>query len=142
MVHFHFIDHPWSRAGWHCYFHFCYYFCHTNYCHVHGYLNVRSVKLGGFGLMVLTETKIYIAEYFFNWLRYNIVCSPARPASSGGAQGGVGLLLWDRPTGWSLESTSFHGTNVVICDVITGTSRTPIVGAYLPPSTLDHLPYL
>ena len=41
--------------------------------------------------------------------------------------------------GWSLELTCFRGLNVVSCEVVTGTYRTPIVGAYLLPSTLAHL---
>ena len=36
--------------------------------------------------------------------------------------------------------TRFHGPNVVSCEVVRGTYRTPIIGAYLLPTTLDHLP--
>ena len=52
------------------------------------------------------------------------------------------MLFWDGPQGCSVEATQFHGTNVVSCEVITDGKRTPIIGAYLPPSTLDHLPDL
>ena len=41
-----------------------------------------------------------------------------------------------------MESTRFHGLNVVSCEVISGGNRTPLVGVYLPLSTLYHLPYL
>ena len=36
----------------------------------------------------------------------------------------------------------FHGPNVVSCEVIGSGNRTPLIGAYLPPSTLGHLPNL
>ena len=53
--------------------------------------------------MVLTETKIPMASYCPNRLGYNIFCLSARPASAGEVQGGVGLVLRDRPMGCSLE---------------------------------------
>ena len=44
--------------------------------------------------------------------------------------------------GWSIESTRFHGTNVVSYNIVTGKKGNPVIGAYLPPSTLDNLPDL
>ena len=41
-----------------------------------------------------------------------------------------------------MDSTCFHDPNVVICKVISRGQRTPLIGVYLPPSTLDHLPDL
>ena len=35
---------------------------------------------------------------------------------------------------------SFHGLNVVSCKLVTGHIRTPLVGVYLPPLMLEHLP--
>ena len=61
---------------------------------------VQSDKLGGFNLMFLTETKISTTVYFRNRLGYNIFCSTDRPASAGGSQGGMNLVLQYRPTGW------------------------------------------
>ena len=46
------------------------------------------------------------------------------------------------PDGWGIESTRFHGPNVVSCEIVTGPTQTPLVGAYFPPSTLEHLPYI
>ena len=103
---------------------------------------VQVVELGVFNLMVLTKTKISTVFYCRNRLGYDIVLSPAQPTSNGEAQGGVGLVLWDWSTGWSPELTRLHGLNVVNCEVITGTSWTSIVGAYLPPTTLGHPPDL
>ena len=54
----------------------------------------------------------------------------------------MGLVLRDWPTGWSLESTHFHGPNVVSCKVVTGTYHNPIIVSYLPLCTLAHLPDL
>ena len=48
----------------------------------------------------------------------------------------------ESPVGRGIESTSYHGTNVVSCKFVTRITQTPLVGAYLPPSTLEHLPDL
>ena len=40
---------------------------------------------------------------------------------------------------WSLESTRFHGTNVVRCEFSRGTARAPIILVYLPQTTLANL---
>ena len=103
---------------------------------------VRVVDLGGFELMVLTKTKISIILYCQNWLGYDIVCLVHRSSRSSIAQGGMVLVSWDRPMGWSLESTRFYRPNVVSCEDVRGTSRTPNIGSYLPPTTMDHLPDL
>ena len=103
---------------------------------------VRVVELGGFDLMVLTKTKISTIFYCQNRLCYYIVCSVSRSSSASISQGGMFLVSRDRQTGWILELTRFHRPNVVSCEDIRGTSRTPIIGVYLPPTTLDHLPNL
>ena len=36
----------------------------------------------------------------------------------------------------------FHRPNVVICEVVASGKQTPLIIAYFPPSTLDHLPDL
>ena len=46
------------------------------------------------------------------------------------------------PVGWGIESTRYHRMNVVGCKIVTRLTQTPLVGAYLPPSTLEHLPNL
>ena len=33
----------------------------------------------------------------------------------------------------------YHGPNMVRCNIITGLTHTPLVGAYLPPLILEHL---
>ena len=100
---------------------------------------VRAIKLGGFGLMVLAETKISTVVYCQNWLGCNTFCFPSWSDSSSGSQGDVGPVFWDHLKIWGLEFRCFHGTNMVSYKVVTGMSRTPTVGSYLPPSTLSHL---
>ena len=52
----------------------------------------------------------------------------------------MALVSRYHPTVWSLESTRFHWLNVVSCDVVRGSPRTPLIGAYLSPTMLTHLP--
>ena len=47
----------------------------------------------------------------------------------------------ERPDWWGIESTHFHGPNVMICKIVTGYTRNPLVIMYLPPPMMDHLPY-
>ena len=65
-----------------------------------------------------------------------------RPSSARGDQGSVGLVIRKRPVNWVIKSTRYHGTNVVSCKIVTGLNWTLFVGAYLPSSTLEHLPEL
>ena len=41
--------------------------------------------------------------------------------------------------GCIFELTRFHGPNKVRCDIVSGDQETPLIGVYLPPSTLYHL---
>ena len=102
----------------------------------------RSVERGGLDVMLLTEAKIHTELYSHNHLGYNVTCSKAHSYSNGVAWGGVGLVTREWPDGWGIESTRFHGPNVVSCEIVTGPTQTPLVGAYFPPSTLEHLPYI
>ena len=52
-------------------------------------------------------------------------------AAVGVAQGGVCLVVWDRPQGWSVDAMLFRKKNVVICKVVTNGKWNPIIGAYL-----------
>ena len=67
--------------------------------------------------------------------------SGAAPRARGG-QGGVGLVMRERTFGWGIESTRYHRPNVVSCEIVTGLTQTPLVGTYLPPLALEHLPDL
>ena len=41
-----------------------------------------------------------------------------------------------------IESTRYHWMNVVSCKIVIGLIWNPLVGAYLPPLMLEHLPGL
>ena len=56
--------------------------------------------------------------------------------------GGLGLATGDMTEGWEIESTQFHGPNLVSYKIISGTQRTPLIGIYLTLTTLDHIPDL
>ena len=92
--------------------------------------------------MVLKETKVTDQSYFHYILGYDVVCLTAIATDACGAQGGVGLVVWYQPKEWSVKSTHFHGPNRVSCNIVAGGKRTPLLGAYLSPSTLEHLPDL
>ena len=90
---------------------------------------IQEVEHGGFDVMLLIETKIQVEEYSQNRMGFDVIFSAALPYSASGSQGGVGLVLRDRTNGWGIKSTLFHGLNLVICNIITGRIRTPLVGA-------------
>ena len=51
----------------------------------------------------------------------------------------MGLVIRKRPDVCSVESARFCRPNVVSCEVVSGRQRTPLIRAYLPLSTLEHL---
>ena len=63
-----------------------------------------------------------------------MVCFPEITTAAGSAYVGVVLVVRDQPQCWRLELTS--------CEVVTNIKWTPIIDAYFPTSTLEHLPYL
>ena len=103
---------------------------------------IRTVERRGFDMMILTKTKISTTIYCRNRLVYDVTCSTARPTSAGGSQGGVILVTRERPVGWGIESTRYHGPSVVRWELVTGIIRTPLVSAYLTPSTIKNPPDL
>ena len=68
-----------------------------------------------------------------------MLCLTVIATEAGGAQRGVRMVVRDQPRGCSIELTCLHGPNVVRCEAITDRKWTPIIGAYLPLSTLDNL---
>ena len=64
-------------------------------------------------MMLLTETKIQLEVYSHNRLGYDVTCSAARPSSARGDQGGIRLVTRERPVRWGIDSTRYHGPNVV-----------------------------
>jgi exonuclease III len=57
-------------------------------------------------------------------------------------QGGVALIYRADSNHWHIEAARRHGPNVISCILKSGSTSTPIIGVYLPPKTLDDLPYL
>ena len=92
------------------------------------------VHLGSFVIMILTENNISNQYYFRNRLGYDVVCLTEISTTAGGAHGGVGLFVRDRPQFLSVQLTRFHGLNMVSFKVISSDKRTLLVIAYLPPS--------
>ena len=49
---------------------------------------------------------------------YDVICSVVLPSSSGGARGGMGLVLQHRPNGWGIESMRFHRPNMASWEIV------------------------
>jgi hypothetical protein len=96
---------------------------------------IWEFQQGNYDIVVATETKIQDEVYAKHTLGFKVTCSKALPN-----QGGVALITRANPDGWHIESTQFHGPNVLSCLIVTGDKRMPLIGAYLPPSSLDSLP--
>ena len=92
--------------------------------------------------MILTKTDTPDTVYLRNYLGYAVVCSKETVTASGGAQRGIRIVSREKPEGWIVNSTRFHGPKIVICKLIAGDQWTLIIREYLPPSTMDHLPDL
>ena len=90
--------------------------------------------------MLLMETNIQTEVYSHNQLGYGVPCLAERPSSVGGVQGGICMVTREQTSWYRTESMRFHGPNVVRFETVIGHTRTPLVGTYLPPSTVEHLP--
>ena len=111
-------------------------------------LACRSFQLMGLDVVLMTETRIPLIPELGRGIHpnriepYKIHCTYSTHKN----QGGLALAVRDdgseRTKHWSVESLVRHGPNVLSCLLITGTQRTPLIGAYLPPSSLDDLPDL
>ena len=80
-------------------------------------------------MMLLTETKISATAYCWKRLGYSVNLLAAGPSSTRGSQGGIRLVIRERPVGWGIESMRYHGMNMVICKIVNGPTQTPLVGA-------------
>ena len=101
---------------------------------------IRAVYIGVFDLMILMETNITSQYYCSNRLGYSVVWLTRIMKMDVSVHGGVGLVVQDQYQGLIIESTRFHGPNVLIWEVINDGKRAAIIGTYLPHSTLEHLP--
>ena len=107
---------------------------------------IRAIEQGNYYLVIFMETNITDAVYCRNRLGYDIVCSKATVTmfggSRGGGGGGVRMVSRELSEGWIFDYARFRVPNVVSCNIISGNHIMPLIGVYLTPSTLDHLPYL
>ena len=86
--------------------------------------------------MILTETKIPDAVHFRNRLGYDVVCYKAAVTTCRGAQMRVEIVSRKRTEGWIVESTRFHGPNMLSCKLVVSDQQTPLIGSYLTQPTL------
>lgn len=100
---------------------------------------IRMADLSGIDLMFISEKKVAGNIHTKNGLGCNVSLLVAVATAGGDAKWGAGVIVRDGPKGWHLESSCFHGPSVVSFEVATGNKRTPVIGAHLPPLTLDHL---
>ena len=87
---------------------------------------IQAVERGRFDVMLLTKTQIQSEAYSHNHLGYDVTCSVVRSSSAMGDQGGVGLVTRVRTVRWGIESTRYHGPNVVSFKIVTGITWTPL----------------
>ena len=68
--------------------------------------------------MLLAVTKIKFEAYSQNCLGYDVTFLTTCPYSAGVDHKGIGLLKRERPVRWGIESTRYHGPNVVIYKMV------------------------
>ena len=54
----------------------------------------------------------------------------------------MGLVVRGQTDGQSVELKRFHGLNVVSCEILSVRQQASLIRAYLPLSTIEHLPDL
>ena len=94
---------------------------------------IWATQLVKYSLVVLRETYIPDEVYCNNGPGYVVACSGEVPTAVGCMQGGVVLVTRERPEFWDIESTWLRGSNVVSCEVVSGSHWIPLIGAYPPP---------
>ena len=100
---------------------------------------IQEMERRGFDVMLLMETNIQLEAYSHKQLNYVVTCLSAIPSRSGGSQCSVVMVTTEWHNRWGIKLTRFHRPNVVSCKIVTRHIWTPLVGAYLPPLTLEHL---
>ena len=90
---------------------------------------LRALGKVGVDLCFLTETKLTEGIYTRFSSDYRVLATNAISHH----QGGIALVYRDSPY-WQVESSVFHGPNVMSAMIVSGNSRYGIVGAYIPPT--------
>ena len=81
--------------------------------------DIQAERIGGFNLIIITETKITDQSYFHNKMGYDVVCLQAITTEDGNMQGEVGMVVRYQSQGWIIELTRLHGKNMVRFEVVT-----------------------
>ena len=105
-------------------------------------LEIWVVQMLNYDMILLMETKIIDEVYCNNRIEYDGVCSRATPTVVLGAQGRVGMVTMEISEIRDIKSMQFCGPNLVCFKIVSGIQRIPLIGAYLPMTTLCHLPNL
>ena len=101
---------------------------------------IRNLRVQNIDVAVLTEMRIPSTAPIHTRCSQGYTVFATYTTTTN--QGGVALVCRQPSTGWCIESPCRHGPNVLSCVLVNGNTHQPLIGAYLPPSTLDDLPYL
>lgn len=93
---------------------------------------MRTMRHMNMDLGILTETKLVKDFHTTRCEGYEIVSTKAKSKHQGGV-----VLFYQQSTKWHIEGTKTFGPNVIRTELISGTKRWTIVGAYIPPSETD-----
>ena len=91
---------------------------------------VRELHRMHIHLAVLTEAKLTVAPYTRSAFGYQITATMAASPHQGGI-----ALAWKENDSWHLESPLPHGPNVMSAVMVSGRTKTLIVGVYIPPTS-------
>jgi exonuclease III len=98
----------------------------------------RALQAQNIDMALLTEARIPDEIHTRHCLGYNIFATYTTTRN----QGGIALAYRQGAHNWHIESLLCHGPNILSCILVSGTQRTPLIEAYLPPSNLTDLPHL
>jgi exonuclease III len=111
--------------------------------------NIRSARGGGLesvcralgqmnvDLGFLCETKLSDDKYTKFSSNYRVFASKASTLHSGGV-----ALVYRQSPYWQVESERVHGPNVISFELVSGSRRTLVIGAYIPPSDRSTLEFI
>jgi hypothetical protein len=95
---------------------------------------LRAMDQLGVDIGFLVETKLMGGIYTRHSLGYDVLALTAMLLSSGGI-----ALFWRGNTLYEVEETQIWGPNVISLHVMMGSSRSFVMGCYIPPSNLETL---
>jgi hypothetical protein len=95
---------------------------------------LRAMDQLGVDIGFLVETKLMGGIYTRHLLGYNVLALTATSLSSGGI-----ALFWRGNTSYEVKETRIWGPNVISLHLMMGSTRSFVVGCYIPPSDLEAL---